>query len=123
MAMLSKVGPGSCGASTKSRAKSRSDSPETAALGEALWSEMRRGEEPSLALLSKVVPSTMRRQLRESDPTRLLADVVVTHLARLRRDTALDIVEQWLDAARDRVRPSLSDARQINLFRRGGRDA
>lgn len=68
--------------------------------------------------MAKVVPSTMRRQLREADPTRLLADVAVTHLARLRRDTALDLLEQWLDAARERVRPALSDARQINLFGR-----
>jgi hypothetical protein len=116
--MPSKVGPVSAGARTKSRAESHLDSQETAAIGEALWSEMKRGEEPSLALMAKCCPATMRRQLRETDPTRLLADVVAVHLARLNRETALDLMEQWLDAARLRVRPGLSDARQISLFGR-----
>lgn len=105
-------------ARAKSCAGSRLDSPETAALGEALWKAMSRGEEPSLSLLSKVSPSTMRRQLRETDPTRLLADVVIRHMARMRRETAVDLFEQWLDAARIAVRPALNDARQIDLFPR-----
>lgn len=105
-------------ARAKERAEERrgSDSPETAALGESLWKVMANGEVPSLSLMAKVTPSTMRRQLRASDPTRLLADLVIVHLARLRRDTALDILEQWLDKAHERVRPALSDARQIDLF-------
>lgn len=105
-------------ARAKERTEERrgSDSPETAALGEALWKAMSNGEVPSLSLMAKVTPSTMRRQLRASDPTRLLADLVIVHLARLRRDTALDILEQWLDKAHERVRPALSDARQIDLF-------
>lgn len=31
------------------------------------------------------------------------------------------MTEQWPDAARLRVRPSLSDARQVNLFARSSR--
>lgn len=120
MSMRTNLGPVPAAASPKTRLQSRLDSPETSALGEALWTEMKRGEEPSLSLMAAVVPKTMLRQLRANDRARLLADVVVVHLARMNRDTALDLVEQWLDAARVRVRPALSDAKQISLFKTTG---
>ncbi len=99
----------------------RGDSRETAALGAELWGAMRHGEEVSLALLSAFSVDQMARQLQGD--ARLTVDVMLTHLARLPRETSAAALEDLLDAHRRRVLPELS-GRQIDLFRRlnGGRD-
>lgn len=109
--------PGGIGASGSSRGESRSaDSRETRVLFEALGDEMKRGEETSLALLSSLSVDQMCRQL--DGTARGLYDVALTHLARLPREVAMRALEDSLDAHRNRVRPSLHEASNLNLFGR-----
>lgn len=112
-----KVGLAADGASGKCRGDSR----ETVALLSALYAEMKRGEELPLALLSSLSPDQMVRQL--TGEARGLFDMVMTHLARFPRETALRALEDSLDAHRRRVLPGLSDTQTLDLFGRlsGGR--
>ena len=101
----------------KGRNKGRSsDSRETLALLGLLAEEMKWGERPSLALLSGLSEDQMDRQL--SGEARGLHDVVMTHLARMPRETAAQALLDDLDAHRRRVLPELSDTRTLDLFGR-----
>lgn len=103
--------------SEDARGKCSGDSRESRALGAELYAAMSRGEETSLALMAGLSGDQMHRQLLGE--ARLTLDVVMTHLARLDRATALSALEDLLDAHRNRVRPEAS-GRQIDLFRRLG---
>jgi hypothetical protein len=102
-------------ASGERRGETRSaDSAPTIKAGYALWQNMKRGEATSLSLLASLSPDQHERQLTAE--ARLLTDVLMTHLARIDRETALDFLADLLDEHRRRVLPELRDTRTLSLF-------